>query len=104
MLGKSGASHSLLVTTLLLLLGRCGCAFLLLVHDEARVALFGIPLEACEVGSFANLIIGLSWRLAMWTRGGSRNGKMWKPRVAGRTEERERLETYLLLELFVDGI
>lgn len=59
-LGKTGASHSLLVTTLLLLLlRRWGCAFLLLVHDEARVALFGIPLEAREVGSIADLVVCL---------------------------------------------
>lgn len=46
-----GASRSLLVTTLLLLLGGCGgIACLLLVHDEARVALILVPFEASEVG------------------------------------------------------
>jgi hypothetical protein len=52
--GRLGASHSLLVsgvrTGLLLLLGRRGSTFLLLVHDEASVALFGVPLETGEDG------------------------------------------------------
>jgi hypothetical protein len=42
----------LALTTLLLLLAlalRC-VAGLLLMHDEARVALFAVPLEALEVG------------------------------------------------------
>jgi hypothetical protein len=58
-MGKTGASHSLLVTTLLLLLGRWGCALLLLMHDEARVALLGVPFEAREVGRLAKLIVCL---------------------------------------------
>ena len=59
-MGKTGASHSLLVTTLLLLLvGWWGCAFLLLVHNEARVALFGVPFEASEIGAFAKFIVCL---------------------------------------------
>jgi hypothetical protein len=57
--GKLGASHSLLVTTLLLLLGRCGATFLLLVHDEAGVALLGIPFEAGKEGRVADFVISL---------------------------------------------
>lgn len=52
----------LLAGVLVLLLGLLGrlhrCALLLLVHDEAMVAFFAIPLEASEVGS-VELIIGL---------------------------------------------
>ena len=57
--GKLGASHSLLVTTLLLLLGRCGGSFLLLVHNEAGVALLGVPLEASKVGRLAEFVVSL---------------------------------------------
>lgn len=84
-----GASDSLLVSVLLLLLlrGR-GCAFFLLVHDEARVALFGVPLEAGEDGQ-VELVVSLGVGQSDRTK---ELGWCW------------RLETYLLLELLVDGV
>lgn len=59
--GKSGASHSLLVTTLLLLFrrGRLGLAGLLQVHEKAGIVVLWVPLETMEVG-IIELIVGLT--------------------------------------------
>lgn len=48
--GHLGVFASLAALPLLLALGRGALARLHLVHDEARVALFAVPLEALEVG------------------------------------------------------
>lgn len=62
--GKSGASHSLLfLLVLLLLLGGCGCALFLQVHDELVVVLLWIPLEASQ-DWVVQLVIGLDAELA----------------------------------------
>lgn len=55
---KRSGSSLLLAALLFALLAWGCCAFLLLVHDEPRVALLLIPLEACEDGVL-ELIVGL---------------------------------------------
>jgi hypothetical protein len=101
----SGASHSLLVTALLLALLRGRGAFLLQVYDELLVVLFWVPFEASEDG-VVQLVVGLEASAV-------HSGKLNKDNsvLDGNTDEADRIElrsadkwTYLLLELLVDGV
>jgi hypothetical protein len=53
------------LSLLLAALARRALARLHLVHDEARVALFAVPLEALEVG-VCELVVGLGRRNVSW--------------------------------------
>jgi len=81
-----GASHSLLVLAVLVLLlllrDGVGGTFLLLVYDEARVALLGVPFEAGEDGQ-VELVVGLGEHVSRGvprrqaTRGAGSTKRRW---------------------------
>ena len=74
------------------------------MHDEARVAFFGIPLEAREVGSFANLVVGLLPDVSRLSKRRQQKGRYLEASRGKKTEAARGVETYLLLELLVDGV
>lgn len=81
---------------------------LLLVHDEAGVALFRIPLESGKVGRI-KLVIGLCISDQQWIPdisgdGEAGYGAQQPSGTCGKGNDGERTESYLLLELLMNSV